>query len=213
MGRIDLLNTTVTVESSDTGGSGNILVNAETMNLQGSIIEAQAANSAGGSILIDAGELLYLQDSEIRASAQGLSGEDSGGNVGINGPDFVIMDRSLIQANANAGAGGNIFMNTGALVQSADSFITATSQSNISGQVNVDTIDDITGTIVDLETPQTEMPEITESRCTPQQLKKRSSLVVEEVSPQMSPDSSLVSNSMSPTAQSSRLVLAGCSRD
>ncbi|MEP6388288.1 MAG: filamentous hemagglutinin N-terminal domain-containing protein, partial [Halioglobus sp.] len=213
IGLIDLLNTTVTVESSDTGGSGNIVVDAETLNLQSSVIEAQAANSAGGSILINAGELLYLQDSVIRASAQGLSGDDSGGNVGINGPDFVIMDRSLIQANANAGAGGNILMNTGALVQSADSFITATSQSSISGQVNVDTIDDITGTIVDLETPQTEMPEITESRCTPQALVKRSSLVVDEVSPQMTLDNSLVGNGLTPASQNPRLILAGCSRD
>ncbi|MEP6388293.1 MAG: filamentous hemagglutinin N-terminal domain-containing protein, partial [Halioglobus sp.] len=210
---VSVANSSLTVETNGAGNSGSIeLVSTEGLALENSKVTTEAVQGGGGSVNVSTAGIFSMENSVITATALGLSAEDSGGNVIVSDADFVVMNRSVIQANANAGAGGNIFMNTGALVQSADSFITATSQSNISGQVNVDTIDDITGTIVDLETPQTEMPEITESRCTPQALVKRSSLVVDEVSPQMTLDNSLVGNGLTPASQNPRLVLAGCSR-
>lgn len=183
MDRINLLDSTFSVESSDIGGSGNILVDTRNLALDNSLIEARAQNSAGGSVSVRASELVSLRDSTIRASAQSLAGEDAGGNVTITGPDFIVLQRSRLQADANAGAGGNIAISTGALIQSGDSFITATSRSNVDGQVTVDAIDNITGSIVDVEAPTGEVPELSTARCTPQEVLNRGSLIIESLFP------------------------------
>ena len=70
----------------------------------GSTITA-SAGAGGGSILIRAGDLFYLDNSSIVATA----GLGAGGNITID-PTFIILDHGLISANAAAGAGGNILI-------------------------------------------------------------------------------------------------------
>ena len=173
--------TTVSVQALTNGTAGSIILNGDTLQMSDSFIEARAENSAGGSIAISMNRQVYLIDSAIQASAQGVSADDTGGNVGITGSEFVILNRSIISANANAGAGGNIVLATGTLVQSVDSSITATSASNVDGLVEIDFINDLNSQIVDVQTPTLDLPGPLSQRCTASEVENRSTLIVEKV--------------------------------
>ena len=60
----------------------------------------------------------------------------TGGNILID-PQTVSLNQSTISANASVGNGGNITINTGFLLQSQESRITASSQFGVSGQISV----------------------------------------------------------------------------
>jgi hypothetical protein len=101
--------------------------------------------------------------------------------VDIIGSKLVILNRSAIQADANAGQGGNINIQTDTIVQSADSIITATSQSNVDGQVRIDTVNNLIAEVVDIEAAIIDEPEPIRQACTPRQIENRSSLIVDQV--------------------------------
>ncbi len=97
---------------------------------RGSRITASAGRN-GGSIQLRSRDVLQLIDSEISATAGtvlaattgGAGG--SGGNISIVGPEFTILEQSLISANAAIGRGGNIEISTDFFFNSS-TLITAT---------------------------------------------------------------------------------------
>jgi filamentous hemagglutinin family protein len=114
---------TETVENG-TGNAGNIMVQARNLKIThgGNIGANSFAN--GGNIHITASDLVYLIDSSITATAgsqQTASGGGTGGNITID-PLLIVLNNSLISANAAAGQGGNImlisdfFLNSGSLI-------------------------------------------------------------------------------------------------
>ncbi|EDN65971.1 hypothetical protein BGP_0493 [Beggiatoa sp. PS] len=65
-------------------------------------------------------------------------GVGSGGDLTINGPQFVIMNNGKIIAQAYEGRGGNIHLGSKQLVQSPCSQISASSELGVDGDVQID---------------------------------------------------------------------------
>ena len=80
---------------------------------------------------LTATERIHLDHSQIFSKAGG-----SGGDIFID-PVTVSLNQSTISANALTGNGGNITINTGFLLRSQDSQITASSQFGVNGQISV----------------------------------------------------------------------------
>ena len=107
-----------------------------SIKLHDSSITASAGTN-GGSINITASDKVYLVDSSITATAgtQQTSGAPggTGGNISI-APEFIILDHSLISANAAIGRGGNIDLISSFFLDS-ESLITATGTQ--AGTINI----------------------------------------------------------------------------
>ena len=119
-----------------TGTAGSVtLTSATTIALSdGSSITVRSALSDAGSIRLIAPQRIALQDSTILAEA-GLNG----GDVFID-PQFVILDHSLISANAILGAGGNIILISDTFLAS-ESAITASSEASVQGTIDIQSPD------------------------------------------------------------------------
>ena len=144
-GDITLLGGSSLSVASDQSDAGDIRVrSASAINLTDSSITAQAAIN-GGSIDLRARDLLFLTNSQITAAA-GLNG----GNIFID-PVFVVLDHSLISANAIRGRGGNVRIISDFFLAPPGSFVTASSERGIDGSVRIDALDsDLTNELADL---------------------------------------------------------------
>jgi filamentous hemagglutinin family protein len=130
---------------SDAGESGRIFIRAsDSFRLfDGGSVSVETAQTDAGNITLEVGDLLHLSNgSSITTSVAG--GEGSGGNIAI-GSVFVVLDEgSRIIANAERGQGGNILIRIlggGALFQSPDSQIEASSEFGVEGSVVIDAPD------------------------------------------------------------------------
>ena len=125
----------VSATAARTGDAGSVAVAAPQVFLRdGASISTAAQSANGGNITVGPGNLLYLQRSAITTSVGGALG--NGGNIAI-APQLVVLDRSVIQANAVGGNGGSVSVQAEQLVSSFDSAITATSQRGVSGEILV----------------------------------------------------------------------------
>ena len=136
-GNITLSDTsTIEAAAARTGAAGSVeLTSATAIALSGgSSITVRSALSDAGSIRLIAPQRITLQDSTILAEA-GLNG----GDVFID-PQFVILDHSLISANAILGAGGNIVLISDTFLAS-ESVITASSEASVQGTIDIQSPD------------------------------------------------------------------------
>jgi filamentous hemagglutinin family protein len=127
----------ITARSTGSGDAGSITVSAARLAMSnGGAISTEAATSTanGGNITLKLSDFLYLTNSKITTSVKGQTG--NGGNIVID-PQFVVLNHSSIVAEAVEGHGGNIFINAGEFIPSADSIVSATSQLGISGTVEI----------------------------------------------------------------------------
>jgi large exoprotein involved in heme utilization and adhesion len=92
-----------------------------------------SAGSNGGNIEITAPDLIYLLHSAITATAGSSGGSGTGGNITLD-PISIVLNNSLISANATIGQGGNIGLISNFLFNS-NSLITATGTTN--GTINI----------------------------------------------------------------------------
>ena len=103
----------ISAQSTSTGNAGTVLIEgpggmgtfATRVTLTGSAITTNASVADGGNIQVRAQGTLRLRDSQITTAVRG--GEGRGGNIVID-PEFVILERSQIRADAFGGPGGNI---------------------------------------------------------------------------------------------------------
>jgi large exoprotein involved in heme utilization and adhesion len=136
---------TISAESSGTGLAGQIFIKAlDNLRLvNGSQISVATTQADAGDITLEVGNLLHLgNDSSITTSAAGGTGK--GGNITLNSVFVVLDEGSSIIANALEGQGGNILIRIlggGALFQSPDSRIEASSEFGIDGSVVIDAPD------------------------------------------------------------------------
>jgi filamentous hemagglutinin family protein len=110
---IELSNAAViSAQSTGLGDAGTLTIAADDTVLlrEGSAITTLATQAGGGNITLTGFQLVRLDRSRVTAEARGEALDDRGGNVTINSA-FVILDHSLIQANAFAGNGGDITVN------------------------------------------------------------------------------------------------------
>lgn len=138
---VSLTDSSITSSSTGTdnpGDAGSIeMLGAIEIDMFNSDIKTEALNdpSGGGNIHIEATDMLYMVDSEISTSVFGGGG--GGGDIFID-PIYIILNNSIISANAIFGNGGNITLIADHLFISSDSIISATSQAGVNGTISGD---------------------------------------------------------------------------
>ncbi|OUL26530.1 S-layer family protein [Nostoc sp. 106C] len=141
---------TVTVTNQGTGDSGSLKINANSIQLKNqAFIEARTESGHGGNIDLQVGNLLLLRNNSQITSTAGGNGK--GGNININAPIITGLENSDIIANAVQGKGGNIAITTQGIIglnfrntltprEDLTNDITASSEFNINGTVQVNNI-------------------------------------------------------------------------
>jgi filamentous hemagglutinin family protein len=127
------------------------VVARERLEIDNAFIGTESVAAGGGQITLEVGELLFLTNrGEISSSVFG-GAETTAGNITID-PRFLILDRSSIIAQADAGDGGNITIVADNLLRSPGSIIDASSRTGITGTVVISTPDvDLSSGLVVLE--------------------------------------------------------------
>ena len=122
------------------GSAGTIHLQAgDSIILQQAKINTATTKADGGNIRIDTPSYLYLDQSEISTSVAAETG--NGGNIALN-PEFLLLDNSRIVAQAVAGDGGHIDIQTSALYEFSPSLISASSELGLDGIVAINTPDE-----------------------------------------------------------------------
>jgi len=138
--------------SSEGGGqAGDISLNVGNLEMHGGAsVSSDADKSGGGRITVNAKDTVSLSDSSITTNV--AQGTGRGGDITIGNPDtgtgsrFVILNRSHIQANAQDGDGGAVFIVTDNFLKSFGSIVEASSARGNNGTVRIEAPDlDISG--------------------------------------------------------------------
>ncbi len=145
------------VESSGSGEAGTLTVGSGSdISLSGgSRFTVASAQANAGNLAISAIGNIILSGSTVSARA-GVAGDGvatgSGGNVSISGEVLALTEGSTITAQAVRGAGGNINITTDYLfVNDPEMQINASSEFGVDGEVNVDSVIDLSENIPQLE--------------------------------------------------------------
>ncbi len=141
---------TVFVENLGFGTAGTLQINANTLKLDNNAsISASTTAGEGGNIDLRLRNILLMRhDSFISAEA---GGSGNGGNITIDSPIITGLENSDIIANAVKGRGGNIQIATQGIIglkysnllnpkEVPTNDITASSQFNVSGTVQINNI-------------------------------------------------------------------------
>jgi hypothetical protein len=131
----------ISARSYNIGDAGQLNLQASQVHLdQHSSISTAATQAGGGNInLTGLSGLLYLNNSEITTSV--TTGPKGGGNITIEQPQFTILNKGLIRAQADAGNGGNIRIVAEQFIATPDSLVSASSRLGIDGQVVISSPD------------------------------------------------------------------------
>ncbi|MBE9562233.1 MAG: hypothetical protein IMF12_05145 [Proteobacteria bacterium] len=128
------------VANENGGQAGNIIVQADTINLiDEAKIGTSAANSGGGDIEINTTNYILLQGGKITTSVYGGIGD--GGNITISNPQFIVLNQGKIIAQANEGHGGDINIKSEQFITSPDSLISASSKLGLDGNIKIESPD------------------------------------------------------------------------
>ncbi len=149
--RIELSNgAVVSAQSAGAGNAGTVrIVASDSFITRNSTVTTEAIQADGGNIELQVGHLIHLIDSTLSAKVGGGS-STVGGNITVD-PDFFIVERSRIIANAFQGQGGNIDMAAGVFLVDPSSVIDASSALGINGTVNIQApVTNLSGTLAPL---------------------------------------------------------------
>ncbi|HAA02004.1 MAG TPA: filamentous hemagglutinin-like protein, partial [Syntrophobacteraceae bacterium] len=149
--QVQLLNgSRISAQSSGPGNAGNIDITVgDTFLARNSSVTTEATMADGGDISLKAGYMVRLIDSQITTSVGG-GAWTTGGNIYID-PEFVILQRSKVIANAFEGTGGNIQITAGNFIADPDSIVDASSALGIDGTVDIRaTISNLSGLVTPL---------------------------------------------------------------
>lgn len=153
----------VTVSGSGIGNAGNIFIEAVFLFLEQGIISATSAAGEGGNTTLKIGDILQLRNRSAISTRAGTeaSGGGNGGNIRIDTPFLIAFpsENSDITANAFAGKGGNININSSGIYGLVErqqltprSDISASSQFGLDGNISINTEIDATAGLVELST-------------------------------------------------------------
>jgi filamentous hemagglutinin family protein len=124
----------VSARASGAGDAGSIEIDGgEELRIEDSAITAESEISNGAEIRLRARKLLELHRGEVSTSVGG----GLGGDIDID-PEYVVLNDSRIVAQAGSGSGGNIRIVAGQFVSDASSTVDASSQTGIDGSVSID---------------------------------------------------------------------------
>jgi hypothetical protein len=161
--------TTKSTAEEGGGDAGDIIIAAEgTFQAENSSITTTAENAGGGRISIQGGKLVYLLNSLVETTVNGaddvadadagdidipLRGDEAGEPLELAAaaaaadglapvvPEFVVVNGSIIRANAVATDAGNITIAAQNVLISTDSIIEATSETGVSGEIQISSPD------------------------------------------------------------------------
>jgi hypothetical protein len=160
--------TTKSTAEEGGGAAGDIIIAAQgTFQAQNSSITTTAENAGGGRISIQGGKLVYLLDSLVETTVNGaddvadadagdidiplrvekpgepleLAAAAAGEGLTPVVPEFVVINRSIIRANAKATDAGNITIAGDYVLISSDSLLDATSDTGVSGEIRISSPD------------------------------------------------------------------------
>jgi large exoprotein involved in heme utilization and adhesion len=145
-----LIQNGATVSAKATGGgvSGDVVLFADMITIDSSVVSTQSESGGGGNIQITATNLLYIVNGEVTATV--LNGDLNAGNVTIYA-DLLVLDRSVLSANAFEGRGGNLLVTARGLIATPDSVISASSERGVNGLVDVNALsNDVTSGLAEL---------------------------------------------------------------
>ena len=164
--------------SSGAGAAGTIHIQAgETFSSQNGTVMTEAAQAGGGTIVLRAGRLVRLQDSEVTTSVRG--GAADAGNLTLEAP-FVVADGSAIVANAFGGRGGNVHIRSGVLLTDPASVVSASSALGIQGTVEIQApVTNLSGVTTPLPARLVAEAELLRDRCAARLREGRVSSLVE----------------------------------
>lgn len=131
--------------ASAVSSAGTVEISSATdIFMRDSSASVRATQGDAGTLTVNAVRMLKLENSSLIAEAG-----RNGGNISID-PQFVVLDRSLISANAILGAGGNILIVADSFLASRSS-ITASSEASVQGTVQINSPEaDFAGSLVPL---------------------------------------------------------------
>jgi filamentous hemagglutinin family protein len=178
---IDLKNSEITTEATGNVTAGDINVNfAHQLTMDPSYIQTTAVDGNGGTITINGGGLIKLDNSGFLTS---VKGNGDGGNIIVTA-NTLLMNNSVIQANAISGHGGDISINLQTLIPSYGSLIKggipvqwqpfinelnviqAASSTGVSGSINLTSPQfNISGSITGLTSAALVLPVIDRTAC------------------------------------------------
>jgi len=160
------------------GNAGNIYINADTVIASGqnphgenedglySGVYAKATHAGGGQIKATTENQLYLHNGGTIQTSVG-NGEGNGGDIEI-GSRFVILNNGNIEANADAGDGGAIFIKTEHYIKSADSTVSASSRRGNDGTITITSPDtDVSKGLATLPGNMLDLSAWTKNTCSP----------------------------------------------
>jgi filamentous hemagglutinin family protein len=127
----------LTVSNDGFGDAGKLQINANTINVtnDGSIA-ATTAIGQGGNIDMYS-NILLLNNGNISATAGEQGSNGNGGNITIDTDALLVLGNSAITANAFGGRGGNIWINADGFFFSGNSRVEASSQFGLNGTVQI----------------------------------------------------------------------------
>ena len=160
----------ISAASSGSGVAGSVTtIGGKSIIMDNGRIDATAPQSAAGNVDLNVDELVLLTDSVVSALSR-----DPGGNFFVKSPQNLVLQNSQILANSEAAGSGNISITANAIVIDPTSIVRATGE--------VFTIGTILANVVQLEAPEVgDAASPLETRCKPQKIENRSSLIVKTV--------------------------------
>lgn len=179
---IDMKDSEITTNSTNNIAAGKIVMNfSHWLNMDSSFITTTANIGNGGTIDIDGGELIHLQNAGFKTT---VSGANSNGGDILTTARMLVMDTGLIQANAVGGSGGDITLSLDTLLPSGNTLllggktivwqpfvpgfnvIQAASQAGVSGTVSVTAPQlNLSGILANLGGPQFDTSIISQDYC------------------------------------------------
>jgi filamentous hemagglutinin family protein len=139
---------TISATSTGIGNAGSLTLAATGgVRLDHSVVTTDARVADGGNIILNGGSLVYLLGSRVTTSVE--SGKGGGGNITID-PQSVILDHSVVRADAFGGPGGNVRIG-GDIFLTNDSLVSASSALGTPGTINIEaTVTNVSGTLARL---------------------------------------------------------------
>jgi hypothetical protein len=130
---------------------------------QGSTVTTEAGQGQGGEIQLRAQNLVYLQQSQITTTVAG--GDERAGNITID-PEFIVLQKSQVKANAADGPGGNITMRAQVFLADPASAVTASSERNIDGEISIQApVTNLSNIVAPLSPSYTSATELLRDQC------------------------------------------------
>jgi filamentous hemagglutinin family protein len=155
----------ISAGSSEAGNAGSIRITAtDTFVSTNSAVTAEASKADGGNITLTVGSFLRLRDSQMTAKVGG-GPTTVGGNIIID-PEFVVLERGQITANAFAGRGGNIQITAGVFLADPASQVSASSALGIDGAVDIQApVTNLSGVVAPLSPDFARATALLQDRC------------------------------------------------